>query len=80
MPKSKLRKNHKKKVAARRESILQEKRKREKFQKEFIMKLIKEEQEKGMFDNTTPIEVTSGSSGDGPIIDGPIIDGPQINL
>lgn len=66
MPKSKHRKNHKQKVAARNERIAQEKRKRENFQREFIMNLIKQEQEKGLFENNLTL--------DGPIMDGPIMD------
>ncbi len=62
MPKSKLRKNHKKKVAARRDTIKNETAKMKKFQKEFIENLIKQEQEKGMFNNNPSLE---------PIIDGP---------
>ena len=37
------------------------------------MNLIKQEQEKGLFDNTSNI-----NSIDGPIIDGPVIEGPTI--
>ena len=70
---TKHRKNHKQKLAARNARLAQDKAKAQKFQKEFIMNLIKQEQEKGMFDNTQNI-----NSIDGPIIDGPIIDGPSI--
>ena len=38
------------------------------------MNLIKQEQEKGMFDNTPSIN----TSIDGPSIDGPVIEGPSI--
>jgi hypothetical protein len=68
MATTKHRKNHKQKLAARNNRLANEKSNAQKFQKEFIMNLIKEEQEKGLFDNTTPI----GN------IDGPIIDGPSI--
>jgi len=73
MATTKHRKDHKKKLAARNTRLANEKSKSQKFQKEFIMNLIKDEQEKGLFDNTTPI-----NNIDGPIIDGPIIDGPSI--
>jgi len=78
MATSRHRKNHKKKLKARQDKIKQEKSKMQKMQREFIMNLIKQEQEKGLFDNTksvnqelpiTPItDVTNG-----PIIEGPII-------
>lgn len=66
--KSKHRKNHKQKLAARNNRIANEKARAQKAQRDFIMNLIKQEQEKGMFDNTQPV--------DGPLIDGPIIGGP----
>ena len=71
---SKNRKNHKKKVAARNQRLKEQKSRNEKFQREFIMNLIKQEQEKGLFENAQPL------STDGPIIDGPIIDGPIIDV
>jgi len=70
---TKHRKNHKQKLAARNNRLAQEKSQAQKFQKEFIMNLIKQEQEKGLFDNTSSI-----NSIDGPVIDGPVIDGPTI--
>ena len=70
---TKHRKNHKQKLAARNNRFAQEKSQAQKFQKEFIMNLIKQEQEKGLFDNTSNI-----NSIDGPIIDGPVIEGPTI--
>ena len=70
---SKHRKDHKKKLAARKNRLAQEKAQAQKYQKEFIMNLIKQEQEKGLFDNTSNI-----NSIDGPIIDGPVIEGPTI--
>jgi hypothetical protein len=78
MPKSKHRKNHKQKVVARNERIAQEKRKRENFQREFIMNLIKQEQEKGLFENNLTLDgpIMDGPIMDGPIMDGPIMDGP----
>lgn len=72
MPKSKQRKGHKKKVAARKKRILEEKKKAEKMQKQFLMDMIKREQEKGAFDNTESVDV-SGSKTD---IDS--TQGPQI--
>ena len=69
---SKHRKDHKKKLAARKNRLAQEKAQAQKYQKEFIMNLIKQEQEKGLFDNTSNI-----NSIDGPI-DGPVIEGPTI--
>jgi len=70
---TKHRKNHKQKLAARNARLAQEKAQAQKFQKEFIMNLIKQEQEKGLFDNTQSINGI-----DGPIIDGPVIEGPSI--
>ena len=65
---TKHRKNHKQKLAARNNRLAQEKSQAQKFQKEFIMNLIKQEQEKGLFDNTSNI-----NSIDGPVIEGPTI-------
>lgn len=69
MPKSKLRKNHKQKVDARRVAIKNETAKMKKFQKEFIENLIKQEQEKGMFNNNPTLD---------PVLNGPIIEGPTL--
>jgi len=55
MPKSKQRKDHKKKVANRNSRINQEKEKIQKSQREFLMNLIEKEKEKGLFDNTPSI-------------------------
>lgn len=81
--KSKHRKNHKQKVAARNTRLAHEKRRTEKMQREFIMNLIKQEQEKGLFENTVPLlndgPVIDGPLIDGPLIDGPVIDGPMFN-
>ena len=62
MPKSKNRKGHKQKVASRNVAVKNEGAKAQKAQKEFIMNLIKQEQEKGMFDNTQT----------GPLMGGPL--------
>jgi len=85
---SKHRKNHKEKLEARKRRIAQEKTKNEKLQREFIMNLIKQEQEKGLFNDTPSLNIDGpmidgpmidGSMIDGPMIDGPMIDGPIIN-
>lgn len=55
MPKSKNRKNHKKKVESRNFKLKEEKKKNEKMQKKFLMDLIKKEQEKGKFENTKSV-------------------------
>jgi hypothetical protein len=73
MSKSKNRKDHKKKVAARNERLKNEKRRIEKAQRDFIMNIIKQEKEKGLFDNNQDIP---NSNLDGPVIEtseGPII-------
>jgi glycyl-tRNA synthetase beta subunit len=77
---SKHRKNHKQKLEARKRRLSDEKKKTEKFQREFIMNLIKQEQEKGLFDNTQTLDTTSteGPILNGPITEGPLIDGPSI--
>jgi hypothetical protein len=75
MATSKSKKDHKKRVQARNNRIANEKARAQKFQREFIMNLIKEEQGKGMFENTPSI---NGPIIDTPIIDGPTIEGPSI--
>ncbi len=66
-------KEHRKKVQARNNRLKQEKAKVQKLQRDFIMNMIKQEQEKGMFENNPVIT---------PSIDGPAIDttieGPSI--
>lgn len=57
MPKSRHRKNHKQKVNARRIEIENQKRRSKKQQHEFLMNLIKQEQEKGSFDQTPNINL-----------------------
>jgi hypothetical protein len=69
MPKSKARKNHKQKVAARRVAVKNETAKAQKFQRQFIENLIKQEQEKGMFNNNPTLD---------PLLNGPIIEGPTL--
>ncbi len=79
---SKHRKNHKQKVAARNQRIKEQKAKAQKIQREFIMNMIKQEQDKGLFENLQPIDgpVIDGPMIDGPVIDGPMIDGPVIDV
>ena len=69
MPKSKARKSHKRKLASRKISIQNDKKRVDKAKREYIMELIKREQEKGLFDNVSPMDI--------PLID-PIIEGPSI--
>jgi hypothetical protein len=66
-------KEHRKKVQARNNRLKQEKAKVQKLQREFIMNMIKQEQEKGMFENNPIIN----PSVDGPAID-TTIEGPSI--
>jgi hypothetical protein len=69
MPTARHRKNHKKKVQAHKQRQKDLKRKAEKVQREFIMNLIEQERQKGLFENNPTIN---------PVI--PQIDGPQIDL
>lgn len=92
--KSKHRKNHKQKLESRKNRLAHEKTKTDKAQREFIMNLIKQEQEKGLFNDTpslntdeSPINglmidgpVIDGLMNDGPVIDGLMIDGPVISV
>jgi hypothetical protein len=71
MPKSKARKNHKQKVAARNVAVKNESARVQKAQKEFIMNLIKQEQEKGLFDNAQAGPMMSGPLS-GPLMGGPL--------
>lgn len=89
MPKSKARKNHKQKVAARRVAVKNESARVQKAQKEFIMNLIKQEQEKGLFDNAQAGPMVNGPMiGNGPLsfdgdlltFDGPIVDNVVIDV
>lgn len=77
MTKSRNRKNHKAKVNARKMRIEHEKNRINKLKEKFIMDLIKREQENGLFDNTTPINITDNTE-DVTQITGPQIIGPQI--
>ncbi len=69
-------KEHRKRVQARNLKLQHEKRRREKFQQEFIMNLIKQEQEKGLFNNNPEVD---GPMLDGPMLDGPMLDGPMMD-
>lgn len=51
MAKVRTKKEHKKRVAKRNNILQQEKKRYEKAQKEFFMKIIEEEKQKGLFDN-----------------------------
>jgi len=70
-------KEHRKKVQARNSRIKQEKEKVQKMQKDFIMNLIKQEQEKGMFENNPSVLPTTPGL-NGPTIDTTTIEGPSI--
>jgi len=70
MSKNKHRKDHKKKLEARKQRLLQDKNRNEKFQREMIMKLINKEKEKGLFDNLPNINPISGPQID---LNGPTI-------
>jgi hypothetical protein len=83
MAKVRTKKDHKKRVAKRNNILQQEKKKVEKAQKEFLMKLIQEEKQKGLFNSQpnngvlpNPVLPTIGIS----TVDGPLIgvDGPKI--
>jgi hypothetical protein len=71
MTKSRNRKNHKQKLKARKTKIEQERKKVERMKREFIMDLIRKEQQNGAFDNTKSIDSlnTPVEGIDGPIID-----------
>jgi hypothetical protein len=71
MAKSKTRKDHKKKVEARNKKIQEDKARMQKAQREFIMNLIKKEQEEGKFNNNPMINPIDG-------VDGTMIEGPSI--
>ncbi len=64
-------KDHRKKVAARNSKIKQDSSRVQKMQREFIKNLIKQEQEKGLFDNNQTINPISDLPAIAPIIEGP---------
>lgn len=68
MPKSRNRKDHKKKVNARNKRINDDKKRMKNAQNEFLKELIKREQEKGSFDDTQSIDSVSGDQIEGPAI------------
>lgn len=65
---TKHRKNHKQKLAARKNRLANEKVRTQKAQRDFIMNLIKQEQERGAFENNPSI--------DGPLVDAAAVDAP----
>jgi hypothetical protein len=81
MPKSRHRKNHKQKASARKKQVQENKTRMEKLQRKFLMDLIQREQDKGLFNNTTPIDdTTSVVASQNPLISGPELptEGPSI--
>jgi len=48
-------KEHRRKIQARNNKIKQDKDRAQKFQREFIMNIIKQEQEKGLFENNQDV-------------------------
>jgi len=74
MARSKTKKEHKKRVAKRNNIIQQERKRYEKAQKEFLMKLIEEEKQKGLFNN--PVQ----KLGEIPTFDLPTIGGPNLGI
>ena len=70
MPKSKNKKDHKKRVAVRNKKIADDRKGIQKIQQDFLMKMIDQEKNKGLFNNLPNIDpVVGGEIG----IDGPII-------
>jgi hypothetical protein len=69
MPTAKHRKNHKKKAQNFKIKQQDEKKRAEKLQREFVMKLIEQEKQKGLFDNTPSVNSITST-----------VDGPQIDL
>lgn len=65
-------KEHRKKIQARNAKLKNEMKKVEKMKKDFIMNLIKQEQEKGMFENNPTISPLNGPSID-TTLEGPSI-------
>jgi hypothetical protein len=60
MPKSRNRKNHKKKKEARSKKMIEDRKRFEKQKKDFINELIKKEQEAGKFENNKSIDEIEG--------------------
>ncbi len=72
---TKHRKNHKQKLAARNNRLANDKVRAQKAQREFIMNLIKQEQERGAFENTVAVD---GQIIDAPVTDERVIEGPSL--
>lgn len=70
MPKSKNKKDHKKRVNARNQKIQEQKNRYQKLQKDFLMKMIEEEKNKGMYNNLPSVDLGTGGDIN---IDGPVI-------
>jgi hypothetical protein len=68
MGNTKHRKNHKKKLQARKNKLVQDKNRIQKLQKEFIMNLIEKEKAKGMYENNPSISQSSDGVIEGPTI------------
>jgi hypothetical protein len=66
MPKSKNKKDQKKRAQARTQRIKESRNRLQKMQKEMLMRMIEQEKNKGMFDNLQNID--------------PVINNDQINL
>ena len=62
MTKSKNRKNHKQKVAARNQRIKDAKRRSQKFYTEQFIKMLEQEKEKGLYDNLEDADIEIRSS------------------
>ena len=69
MPKSRNKKDHKKRVSARNQKINDQKKHFQKAQHDMLMRMIEQEKNKGMFDNLPNIDSIDGEiSVDGPLI------------
>lgn len=75
---SKAKKAHTKKVANRNQRLKENKARTEKMQREFIMNLIKQEQEKGMYENSQSVDGPVLDYFDRPNFDGPVLDATTI--
>jgi hypothetical protein len=77
MAKVRTKKEHKKRVAKRNNILNQERKMVEKAQKDFLMKLIQEEKEKGLFNNSPEIKLPEPAF---PNLGSPILDSPILNV
>jgi hypothetical protein len=66
-------KEHRRKVQARNNKIKQDKSKAQKMQREFIMNLIKQEQENGLFENNPIVNPVDAIQTESTQIEGPSI-------